>query len=266
MTDIHLNNYLGLIVEVLPSILQQLESQISRRDARFSKLSASDKDDFLGWSYVYSTNQLMACADALRTLEFLSHKSTGSLQVNVTQNGVAGLLRQALESLSTFAWLNAYSNDSEARQKAHSYHIADLQERANYYKDLGEEKEVEKTISMLESARIVGLEEGYSRQEPDKNGKLIHKQLVPLPGLTDLCARILTPEDVITEGVLRHYPGMKDASWLYRWSSGLAHGKFWVNLFTLSEGDMHRTVPNYLNLSVMLLTLIKEINSAIQVG
>lgn len=263
MANVHLNTYLRLIAEVLPGTLQHLEEGISKREERFSALSDSDKDDLLGLSYVYSTNQLWASCDALKTLHLLSHKSNESFQVNVTQNGVAGLLRQALESLATFDWLNDYSSDNEARQKAHSYQLSDLKERANYYRDLGDDAEHTRTLTLLKSVIESGLGNGYTRNETDSSGKSISKQVIPLLGPTDLCMRILTPRDVISDEVLTHYRGMENASWLYRWSSGLAHGKYWVNLFSPIDGDLMTTVPNYLNLSVLLLTLIKQIDLAI---
>lgn len=263
MANIHLDNYLRIIVEVLPDTLKRLEGEISNREEKFSKMTPAAQDDFLGFSYAYATNQLRACCDALRTLEFLSHKSKESLEVNVTQNGVAGLLRQSLESMATHKWLTDYSTEEEARQKAHSYQLVDLQERANYYKDLGYTEEYGRTIALLESTKRIGLEKGFSKEGTNSNGEPIVKQAIPLLNVTDLCLRIVTPDDVISKEVLKHYPGMANASWLYRWSSGLAHGKFWVNLFQPLDGDLKRTVPNYLNLSVLLLTLIKNIEATI---
>ena len=170
-----------------------------------------------------------------------------------------------MEALATFNWLNDYSSDNEARQKAHSYHLADLNERANYYRDLGDDSEYQKTLVYLESARQLGLERGYTKKETDLHGKVLLRQEIALLGPTDLCMRILTPRSVITEEVLKHYRGMENASWLYRWSSGLAHGKYWVNLFRTIEGDLKKTEPNYLNLTVLLLTLINQIDSAISI-
>ena len=263
MGNVHLDNYLRVIVVVLPATLERLELEISRREKQFSAMSDPDKDELLGLSYLYSTNQLWATCDALRTLEFLSHKSPETLQVNVTQNGVAGLLRQALEALATFDWLNDYSSNDTAEKKAHSYQLADLNERANYYRDLGDDSEYQQTLGYLESARKLGLERGYTRKETDSRGKVILSQEIALLGPTVLCMRIFTPSSVITAEVLKHYRGMENASWLYRWSSGLAHGKYWVNLFSPAKGDLKKTVPNYLNLSVLLLTLISQIDLAI---
>lgn len=263
MPDVHLNNYLKIIVEVLPDTTRRLEGEIVRRNDYFSKMNSAEQDDFLGISYTHSTNQLVACCDALKSLEFLSRGPAEQLQVNVTQNGVAGILRQALEAFATFEWLNNCVTEEEKRQKAHSYQMADLQERANFYKDLGDEREYQKTVKMKEEYLRVGLLKGYSKEDRDKKGNLIGKQEKPLLGITDLCVQLLTPESIFTKEVLAIYPGMQNASWLYRWSSGMAHGKFWVNLFLTDSKGIGKITPNYLNLNALLLTILTGIDKVI---
>ena len=263
MSDQHLDNYIRLITEVLPSNLSNLDMAIDNRERHFGALPDEEKEDMLGTSFFFSSNQLRAAADSLHTLMSLSHVSDGSIQVIVTQNGVAGLLREALEAIATFKWLNDCSSDDEARAKAHSYSVQDLQERLNYYKDLGDSENLAKSDGLLADAIQLGLDRGYTTESTNKKGEPILKPLCPLPNTTDLMDNVKTPKTVITPTVLSHYPGMENSKWMYRWSSGLSHSKHWVTNFTTLKDGTKRTVPNYINLNVMLLTITQELDKII---
>lgn len=259
MSDQHLDNYLRLIVQFLPTTITNLDKTIDNREKHFSNLTVKQREDMLGSSFFFSSNQLRAIADALHTISSLSHISNGSLQVTVTQNGVAGLLREALEAVATYLWLNDYESEEVAKAKAHSYLVIDLQERLNYYKDMGDAENSAKSNGWLNEANQLGLTHGFTHEETNKNGVLFLKPTHSMLAITDLIEKIKAPPTVITTGVLKQYPGMENSKWLYRWSSGLSHGKHWVTNFRTLEDGSTRTVPNYLNLFVLLFTITQEL-------
>jgi len=263
MSDLHLENYIRIVTEVLPTTFSNLEVAIANRERHYGGLTDAEKSDMLANSFFFSSSQLRASADSLHTLMSLSHVSGDSLQLTVTQNGVAGLLREALEAIATYRWLNDNTSEDLTRAKAHSYCVEDLQERLNYYRDLGDSENRAKSEELLSEAMQTGLSHGYVIEAFNKKGEPILKPLSPLPATTDLMNSIKTPTSLITSRVLDDYPGMENSKWMYRWSSGLSHGKHWVTKFTVLEDGTTKTVPNYINLNVMLLTIIQELNEII---
>lgn len=259
MSDKHSQIYLRLIVEILPVTILKLDRTIDNREKYFGSLSDEEKDDFLGSSYFFLSSQLRATADALHTLSALSHVENDSLRVTVTQNGVAGLLREALEAIATYTWLNDYKTEEEARAKAHSYTVEDLVERLNYYEELGDETNITKTKQLQSEANQQGLDLGFTTQAISKSGVPFLKPMQALPSITDRIGKIPTPSEVVTTEVLKMYPGMKNARWLFRWASGLSHGKHWVTNFITAEDGSQRTVPYYLNLHLLLFTITQEL-------
>ena len=260
MTDQHLDNYIRLLVQILPTSIINLDKTIDNREQFYSNLTAEQREDLSGSSFFFSSGQLRAIADVLHTLSSLSHTSNGSLQVTVTQNGVAGLLREALEALATYLWLNDYESEEVAQAKAHSYLVIDLQERLIYYKDLGDAENLANSDGWLSEANQMGLTHGFTQEETNKYGTPYLKPTHPLPPITDRIEKIKAPPTVITNEVLKQYPGMENSKWLYRWSSGLSHGKHWVTNFKTMEDGSKRTVPNYLNLFMLLFTITQELD------
>jgi hypothetical protein len=250
----HQKNYIDRVIKTLPADILILEDKIKRRNDTQSNLTETEQNDYANLAFFYATNQLLAAADALQTLHLLSHGSEAEITVNVTQNGVAGLLRQTLESLGWARWLSGESTEFDRQIRGFFYHVEDVKQRSKYYNDLGQQREMEEADKLLEDVINDGVRLEYYNEMTlsDRTGVLEQKPKMNLPKITDICQGVKLSTSIITPEVLAEYPGMKSASWLYRWASGLAHGKHWVNKHEPNADGLSFRTPNYLNMNLMM--------------
>jgi hypothetical protein len=252
--DQHQKNYIKLVTKVLPPDILSLESKIKSRNDYYGNLTEAEQNDYKNLGYFYATNQLLAAVDVLQTLHLLSHGSETEITINVTQNGVAGLLRQAFESLGWARWLSNSTTESDVQIRGFFYHIEDVKQRRKYYNDLGWQKEIERTDRLLMDTINDGVRLEYYTETviSDRPGVLERKPNLNLPKITEICQGVKLPTNIITSEVLAEYPGMESASWLYRWASGLAHGKHWVNTHEPSADGLSFRTPNYMNMNLIM--------------
>jgi hypothetical protein len=175
----------------------------------------------------------------------------------VTQNGVVGLLRQALESLGWARWLSEYSTESEGQLKGYFFHLEDVIQRRKYYNDLGRQEEMDAANKLVTDLVDDGLRLGYYKEMAvsPRTGVLEQKPMLILPSITEICQSVKLSTKIITPEVLAMYPGMVSASWLYRWASGFAHGKHWVNRHKPNADGLSVRNPNYLNMTLIIVAI-----------
>jgi hypothetical protein len=257
--DQHQENYSRLIIEILPADILFLEDEIKNRNDFFSKLTHPERDDydFKNIAYFHTTNKLVAAVDALKSLQLLNHGTPAGISINVTVNGVGGLLRQALESLGWARWLSKNVNELEEQRKGYFFALDDLLERRKYYNALGQQEEMDKADKLVKEWVDYGVLQNYYEASAVsiRTGVLERKPKYNLPSITDICQAIELNTSIISPEILAEYPGMKTASWLFRWSSGIAHGKHWVNTFEPSHDELSVTTPNYLNLTLIIFAI-----------
>jgi len=253
--DTHEQTFARLMFEFLPGEIGDLERLIAAREAVFAGMSQSEKDSYLGLAHFHSTNLLNAVLDSFRTLHQLVRREDASVVITATHNGIAALLRGALEALAIFDWLNN-SVDVEIRKKrGYTINYVNLEERGKYYRDLGDKENLEGSLNMFAQEKKVGYEKGYLADLTDKNGKVFTSLTESLPDSTSLCRNFKTPKDLINGAILEMYPGMENAAWLFRWLSGLTHGKHWVNKYEDNGDGTSMRKVNYMFLNISIMTI-----------
>lgn len=255
----HQENYCRLIIEVLPADILTLENEIRKRNEFFSKLTKPERDDYdyKNIAYFHTTNKLLAAVDALKTLQLLNHVTPPDMSGNVTVNVVGGLLRQALESLGWARWLSKNANELDGPIKGYFFALDDLLERRKYYNALGRQEEMDNADQLVKEWIDYGVLQNYYEDSAVSTRTEVseRKPKYNLPSITVICQGIELNTSIISPEVLAEYPGMKTASWLFRWSSGIAHGKHWVNRFEPSYDGLSVATPNYLNLTLIIFAI-----------
>lgn len=261
--DQHRQNYIRYVTEVLPNDISSLVSKIQHRNNAYRDLDEADPDDFRTFAHFHATNQLLAAVDALKTLQLLVHGSETEVTVNITQNGVVGLLRQALESLGWARWLLEYSSDWEGQVRGYFFHLEDVVQRRRYYNDLGQQENMDAANKLVIDLVNDGVRLGYYKQMAVSPQTDVPEQkpILSLPSITEICQSVKMRPEIVTSEVLDVYPGMGSASWLYRWASGFAHGKHWVNIHDDPDADgLSVRAPNYLNMTLIVFAIHDLIN------
>lgn len=253
--DTHEETFARLMFEFLPGEVADLERLIAKREASFAGMSQTEKDSYLGLAHFHSTNLLNAVLDSFRTLHQLVRHEDASVVVIATHNGIAGLLREALEALAIYDWLNTSVDVEVTKKRGYTINYVDLEERGKYYRDLGDKENLAKSLAMLGQEKKVGYEIGYLADVTDKNGKVFTSFAEPLPDSTSLCRNFKTPKELINGVILDMYPGMENAAWLFRWLSGLTHGKHWVNKYENNGDGTSMRKVNYMFLNISIMTI-----------
>jgi hypothetical protein len=246
--------YISQVTETLPMDISKLDSIIKSRNEIYSALIEAEQEDYKNQGYFHATNQLLSAVDALKTLQLLNHGISPHVTVNVTQNGTVGLLRQALESLGWAHWLSDYSMDSDGELKGFFFHLKDVTEACKYYKDLGRAEEIATWLQIETDLITNGLNLNFYEEKSlsTRTSVLEQKPKLFLPSITQICEGMKLSQNIVTPQVIEMYPGMGTASWLYRWASGFAHGKHWVNKHNPDSRRLSARVPNYFNMTLLI--------------
>lgn len=183
-------------------------------------------------------HSLQAGIDSFFSLQLLglpdSSNTIGSLDLgrfNVTVNGWATLLRQALESLITSKRLLMCQNWSEASKFGFAYSYKDSVEMVKFLKALRSPM-TEEAASRHNELKTFGFQSGLlSRSE----GKDEYTLINPIPDVAGLLRNFKLPMKYPKEILKSQGAGIENAEWIYIWLSGFAHGRSWMHATEMTQ-------------------------------
>lgn len=170
---------------------------------------------------------LSASADALLTLALTSPVMESRQTLHVTANGWPGLARQALESAAVGRWLLEPEDLGELQERGLASLWREASERISCMRALGSATELEAAMSDRDLLLQQATSEGLTRSRTQRR-RIVVEPRVPMPSATDLLRREHLPPEFLAGVDLTDIPGLGNGEWLYRWTSGSAHGYSWV--------------------------------------
>lgn len=169
---------------------------------------------------------LAAAINALKTLELTTTFSNNSAQLNITNNGWAGLIRQTLEASAYANWLLEDSSPTTLQARSFGAMWDDARERRLCMEALGAPTNIKQAHEVVQRLVDDGKRLGLTKEGKDGTWHPIVRR----PAATDLMQAVELPSSVLSGVDLTDSPGYANAQWLYRWVSGLAHGYPWASL------------------------------------
>lgn len=172
---------------------------------------------------------LGAAANSLLALRLLTFGEIvdvdGDLRMdaNITVNGTAGLIRQIVECAARALWLVSPKSAEDLNVRGFAAVWANAEEACRFARAIGspEADEKEKVFQeLLESGRSQGwINEGGRKPKPT----------YPLSDATGILAGVTFDVGPLAPAIHLLGTNVSNGEWVYRWSSGMAHGHAWVH-------------------------------------
>lgn len=150
----------------------------------------------------------------------------GTLQVRVSINGVAGLLRQSMECLAKAEWLLRAKSISEIEARGFAFLWSNAENRLKYERALDSSR-VDEFKHLISETRKEGIALGLFEQVLEQNDGYASEPKVKIADSSGLLRNLRTKMDLSSEVIAQYGPGFKNAEWLYVWLSGFTHGLEW---------------------------------------
>lgn len=155
-------------------------------------------------------------------------KLNGTIQVRVSINGVAGLLRQAMECLAKAEWLLQAKNLSEIEARGFAFLWSNSENRLKYERALGSSR-VEEIKQLMVQTRKEGIALGLFETKSDQKDGYASEPRVKIADSSGLLRKLRTNMLLPDEVIAQYGPGFENAEWLYVWLSGFTHGLEWIH-------------------------------------
>lgn len=254
--DINPSVFAHMMTSSLPIGINHLEQVI---DQRFKLLGSLPEEEYETLLFEHATHVLCAVNNALITLSHTNHVHNGSQQtVNVTSNGIAGLLRVSLEGMALFFWLSEVKEPSVLRARGFGIHFKQVEEASKYYKQIGDMDATEKFTELFKVELAFGIENNFLRERKDKPGRFECVGEAQVPDATSLCTKIQIPPEIVSPEIVAIYNGISNAGFLYRWLSGSSHGMYWVNSFENGPDGKQQSKVVYWLFNLALGTILQK--------
>lgn len=166
-----------------------------------------------------------------------SENGNPTLNVNVTINGFAGLLRQSIECLIRSVWLLDASTKREITERGFAVTWENLANRLKYEQALKSTHIVE-FRHKLEELREDGIRLGLFKLIQEKPIKYADNPRIQIADASGLLRKVITPVGLPTEFLTQRGIGYINAEWVYRWLSALTHGLDWAHTEKGLPNDM----------------------------
>lgn len=163
---------------------------------------------------------------ALRLLTFgeiVDVDGVMKMDAHITVNGTAGLIRQTVECAARALWLVSPKSAEDLNLRGFAAVWANAEEACRFAKAIGspEADEKEKFFQELLDA---GLSKGWMNEGARKP-----KPTYPLSDATGILAGVTFDAGPLSPAVHLLGTNVNNGEWVYRWSSGMAHGHAWVH-------------------------------------
>lgn len=238
--DQHKINFQRIIAIELPKSIALLEQLISARNLQIGKLDDAREEDLSKEAVAISTGCLVSIQDIFTALRKQLHKhDENNYSIHTFPRSTNALVRLALENLALFQWIDTEDQLRSTHSKTFAFLIYNTEEGEKYYRSLGDSINSIRLKEQLDFYVSMGLKYGYLTRDPEGKKAYLKSAFAKIPNITELCTSVKTldgfPEDQRSE-ILRNYPGMGNAAFLYRFFSGHVHGLQWVTKFESNEG------------------------------
>lgn len=163
---------------------------------------------------------------ALRLLTFgevVDVDGVMKMDANITVNGTAGLIRQTVECAARALWLVSPKSAEDLNLRGFAAVWANAEEACRFARAIGSPEVDEKEgnfQALLESGRSKSLiNEGARPPKPT----------YPLSDATGILGGVTFDAGPLTPAIHLLGTNVNNGEWVYRWSSGMAHGHAWVH-------------------------------------
>ena len=222
----HKETYVRLMSEDLPRQMAEIEKVNRTPSQARSAAHSKSHDDFYLEALSVAATYLAASSSALQTMTLMCKIENGSTTYCVTTNGTPALARQAMECAAMARWIVSNLDEDVIRKKGFALMWEDAKQQDLYLE----------TMQSPEHMTRKGVRKTALIESGSQLGFLTENKLGdPIPAMTissttEICEAIKLPESIISSEVLAMVPGLGNASWIYRKTSGLTHGSLWATL------------------------------------
>ncbi len=151
-----------------------------------------------------------------------------NLNVKITINGFAGLLRQTIECLIRSVWLLDITNQAQISERGFAVVWENATNRLKYEQALKSPREGE-FRTYLDDLRVEGIKKGLFPVDRQDSSKYADKPRIQIEDASGLLRKVQTPINLPIDLLEQRGIGFVNAEWVYRWLSGLTHGLDWVH-------------------------------------
>lgn len=152
-----------------------------------------------------------------------------NLNVKITINGFAGLLRQTIECLIRSVWLLDVTNKAQVSERGFAVIWENATNRLKYEQALKSPK-TDDFRNYLDDLRIEGIEKGLFPVDRHDSSKYADKPRIQIEDASGLLRKVITPINLPVDLLAERGIGFVNAEWVYRWLSGLTHGLDWAHV------------------------------------
>jgi hypothetical protein len=174
-------------------------------------------------------NSFLTLRHAMMHNGFEASEGHLNLNVKITINGFAGLLRQTIESLIRSVWLLDVTNRAQISERGFAVIWENATNRLKYEQALKSPK-VEESRKYLDVLRIEGITKGLFLVDRHDSSKYADDPRIQIEDASGLLRKVITPIDLPVDLLAQRGIGFVNAEWVYRWLSGLTHGLDWAHI------------------------------------
>ncbi|MDP4013917.1 MAG: hypothetical protein Q8P38_04795 [Candidatus Nanopelagicales bacterium] len=217
------------LVSQIPETIERVETLIQAPVEAGSIRDRVAKLDFAAEAFAIASIHVAAGLDALRSLHFLVLREPDDRNLRITVHGACVLVRQSLESGASARWLVGDLSLTVLQQRGFAAVWRSTHEQASYLNSLRGDPLTQKANETCEQLIADGqrLELVGARGRGDRE-KILPK--VRVPDSASLARAVPLRPEIVDAAANVLGPGVANAEWLYRWSSGMAHGYMWAAL------------------------------------
>ena len=152
-----------------------------------------------------------------------------NLNVKITINGFAGLLRQAIECLIRSVWLLDVTNKAQISERGFAVIWENATNRLKYEQALKSPK-TDDYRKHLDDLRGEGIGKGLFPVDKHDSSKYADNPRIQIEDASGLLRKVVTPINLPVDLLAQRGIGFVNAEWVYRWLSGLTHGLDWAHV------------------------------------
>ena len=184
------------------------------------------------------------------------------MDANITVNGTAGLIRQTVECAARALWLVSPKSSYDLDLRGFAAVWANAEEACRFARAIGSPEAIEKEKNFQELLEI-----GRSKGWMNEGGRR-PKPTYPLSDATGILAGVTFDAGPLSKATHLLGTNVNNGEWVYRWSSGMAHGHAWVHPKTpegIKESAMELvwTTPDWMKLGLSTALAVQVIQNVL---
>lgn len=152
-----------------------------------------------------------------------------NLNVKITINGIAALLRQTIECLIRSVWLLDVTNKNQVSERGFAVIWENTTNRLKYEQSL-KSPQADEFKKYLDNLRVEGISKGLFPVDSRDSLKYALNPRIQIGDASGLLRRVVTPINLPLDLLEQRGIGFVNAEWVYRWLSGLTHGLDWAHI------------------------------------